>query len=54
MIQVVKHLPSKCEALSSNLTTTKKKKKKKRVEGESTKRQRDAIGLTVKIEIAKE
>jgi hypothetical protein len=28
MIQVVKHLPSKCEALSSNLTTTKKKKKK--------------------------
>jgi hypothetical protein len=29
MAQVVGHLPSKCEALSSNPTTTKKKKKKK-------------------------
>jgi hypothetical protein len=26
--QVVQHLPSKCEALSSNPSTTKKKKKK--------------------------
>jgi hypothetical protein len=27
--QVVEHLPSKCEALSSNPSTAKKKKKKK-------------------------
>jgi hypothetical protein len=29
MAQVVKHLPSECEAPSSNTTTVKKKKKKK-------------------------
>jgi hypothetical protein len=29
MAQVVKHLPSKCNALSSNSRTTKKKKKHK-------------------------
>jgi hypothetical protein len=29
---VVKHLPSKCEALSSNTSTTKKKKKKPKVQ----------------------
>jgi hypothetical protein len=30
--QVVEHLPSKCEALSSNPSTAKKKKKKKKKE----------------------
>jgi hypothetical protein len=32
MAQVVKHLPSKCEALSSNTSTVKKKKKKDKKE----------------------
>jgi hypothetical protein len=30
MAQVVRYLPSKCEALNSNLSTTKKKKKEKK------------------------
>jgi hypothetical protein len=29
MTQLIEHLPSKCEALSSNTSTTKKKKKEK-------------------------
>jgi hypothetical protein len=28
MVQAVKHLPSRCETLSSNFSTAKKKKKK--------------------------
>jgi hypothetical protein len=30
MVQLTKHLPSKCEALNSNLVLPKKNKKKKR------------------------